>query len=563
MKKIKLKINLGICFFIICIVLLIISADTSFAAQQNMEQKINMMVNVLAPSSDSSWQRQNKKDAVFEILNKNPEISGNPLVDELINVVLNNEAKRKNVQVTRSIPDKDIEQILDIINPNINKKYRKQKKNIIIQILNNTYNPAEPVNSGGSGHGQTIQKGKSITAFAKVIVSDQISKQFQGANAIDGLENTEWVAHGSRGKWLLLKWRNPVNIKSIGLLGRRQDISVHIWDSDIIFSDGTIIEFGALDAASFRKISVNKKQITWIKYYIRDGKNNVGLSEIEVIGTRVSTIPPKLVIKPQLYPVNLAQEAKISVSSALKNKYRGAKAIDRNPMTEWVAKGNLNQWLRLSWKKAVKIDRIRLKGRIGDSASRINEALLIFSNGSIIQINGGLKAKQTKTIKTLQKKITWVKFYIRKSHHKAGLAEIEVNGKKVVKKIIALNLAQKASARASDYAGSKYKVRFVKDRHFETQWVAKGGRDKWISLEWDQPVAIGKLSITAGKGLENGRILDSVLILSDGSLIPVGKINPGQTKTFKINKSEMWWIKFFIRKGRGKIGVSEIIVQRW
>jgi len=103
----------------------------------------------------------------------------------------------------------------------------------------------------------------------------------------------------------------------------------------------------------------------------------------------------------------------------------------------------------------------------------------------------------------------------------------------------------------------------VNDRRLNTQWVAGGGRDSWVALEWRQPVDIGTLSLVAGEGLENGRIRDSVLILSDGSLLPVGGIRHGETVTLDLDRSEISWVKFFVREGRGKIGLSEIIVEEW
>ncbi len=558
MEKLKIKNKTARYFFIVFIILFLVAVDNTLAAQQDIEQKIDMIINVLSSPKDDRAKRQNSKNAILDLLTEKQDITKNPLVNDLINVFLGNGTTREDSRSSRLLQDSKIGQIVDIINPNVNNTKRQRWKKTVKEILNGTYGK-EPERPGEVKPSKIIRKGVSLTTSATVLVSDQISNRFKGTNAIDGLENTEWVAKGSRGKWLTLKWHDPVDIKYIGLLGRRQDISVHIWSSDIIFSDGTIIDFGSLEPARFRQISVNKKQITWLKYYIREGENNVGLSEIEVRGD----ITVKGAVKPSLFPANLAQKATISVSSSLKNRYSGKKAIDRNPMTEWVAKSAENQWLRLSWNKEIQIDHIKLKGRVGDSASRIEDAFIVFSDGDITKIKGGLDANQVKTIKGRHKKIMWLKLYIRYGQHKAGLAEIVVKGNIKQKQKIAANLAQKATARVSDQISRKYRAELVKDRNLDTQWVAKAGKDKWVSLEWDRPVSIGKLSLTAGKGLENGRILDSVLILSDGSLIPVGKIKPGKTITLSIDRSEMWWVKFFIRKGQGKIGVAEIVVREW
>jgi hypothetical protein len=69
------------------------------------------------------------------------------------------------------------------------------------------------------------------------------------------------------------------------------------------------------------------------------------------------------------------------------------------------------------------------------------------------------------------------------------------------------------------------------------------------------------MTVTEGKGLQDSRIDDAMVILSDGSLVSVGGLEPGQPKTVEINRKGLRWVRFFIREGRGKIGLAEIEVK--
>ena len=532
-------------------------------ARQDIDKKIDTIIDVLSPPADNNYQRQEKKRALRHLLVGDRSISGNPLVDELLRVYFDGGPSGTQRTGNGAALNSTIEQIIDILNPGADNRQRRRQKKAIIQILNGTYKKDRGYGGSGSVVG-TVNNGQDtfLAAIAEVTVSDQMGKRFRGTNAIDGLENIEWVARGSRGKWLLLRWNEPVNIKTIGLQGRRQDMSVHIWSSDIVFSDGTILNFGALNPARFREVTVNKKGITWLKYYIREGQNNVGLSEIRVMGALAGE-KVRGNAREKLVPVNLAQKALVLVSGSVNKKHSGKKAVDRNPVSEWVAGNGKNQWLQLSWKKGIDIDRIRLTGRYGDPGSRLTDLFLVFSDGAVVWVEGGLGSNQVKMVKGQHRKITWLKLFIRNGRHKAGIAEIEVFGKKGEKKKIEPNLAQKAVVRVSGKAGKRFKAGLVKDRRLDTQWVSSGGRDSWVALEWAQPVDIGTFSLVAGDGLKNGRIHDSVLILSDGSLVPVGGVKPGAKVTLDLDRSDIWWIKFFVRDGRGKIGVSEIIIKEW
>jgi len=544
-------------FFLVLSITVLAMAGESALARENLEKQIDTIIDVLSSPDTENRDLQNKKNTIRNILHQSEYKSGEPLIDGLIRVYLGERDGQGDTQNNQNVLDEGVEQIIGIINPDASWEERQKQKKTIITILNGNFQkePKQP-NKTRNGRNSKNLKSENLSILAEVTVSNEIGYQFRGENAIDGVENTEWVASGAQGQWLLLKWQNPVDVETVLLQGRRQDQRTQIWSSDLIFSDGSIMGAGALNAAELRTIRVNKKNITWMKYLVRNGVNDVGLSEIVAKGVRKSGGTGKNVV---LVPANLAQLATVSVSGYTK-KHIGEKAIDRNPKTEWIADGKNNQWIFLQWNQMVTIDHIKLRGRKSTSGSRKNDGFLVFSNGIIKPLNG-LDGRQIKDINCNFSEIFWVKYYIRKAQHNAGLAEIEVIGVMPKDNVVVSNLAQSAVVQVSDQQSGKFRSEYVNDRRLDTEWVAKGHRDKWVSLQWRRPVNVATITVTAGEGLENGRIEDAMVILSDGSLESVGGLAPGQPKTVEINRKGLRWVRFFIREGRGKIGLAEIEVK--
>jgi len=546
-------------------IFLLIMAGGQVQARENMEKQIDTIIDVLSSPDTNDQELQNKKSAIRNILNRKQHNSGGSLVDDLIRVYLGNGSRDENQQDNSGLLNKGVEQIIGIISPDASWEEREQQKKTIITILNGAYKkkPANTddthngTNDSQDGGGDNLDE--DLSAFVEVSASAELGYQFEGDNAVDGEENTEWVAPGGQGQWILLKWSKPVYIHTVMLQGRRQDMRAQIWSSDLIFSDGSIVGFGALNAAELRTVTVDKGNITWLKYFVREGQNNVGLSEILVKGSRSGKHSGK---KPNvsLVPANLAQRAVITVSGYTKKKHSGKKAVDRNPKTEWVARGSKNQWITLQWNRPVTINHIKLWGRHGDSDGRKHDGFFLFSDGVVIPVSG-LSGNASKTVKCNRSGISWVKYYIRRAQHNAGLAEMEVVGVMPKNNIVVPNLAQSATVQVSDQQRGNFRSEYINDRRLDTEWVARGHRDKWVSLQWHRPVNIATMTVTEGKGLQDSRIDDAMVILSDGSLVSIGGLEPGQPKTVEINRKGLRWVRFFIREGRGKIGLAEIEVK--
>lgn len=124
----------------------------------------------------------------------------------------------------------------------------------------------------------------NLACYADVTVSDEYSYEFRSDNATDRHRETDWVSTGSRNKWILLKWPYPVKIFEIKLLNRYTGSYDPIHRSELILSDGSIFYVGSIKTHGRKLITINKDGITWVRYLIHSGMNNVGLSEIVVFG---------------------------------------------------------------------------------------------------------------------------------------------------------------------------------------------------------------------------------------------------------------------------------------
>ncbi len=552
--------NLKVVFLFFMVAVFLLTSQPAWS-DQDLENQIDTIIDVLLPPDANDREVQNKKNTIRQILHKEQQNGENSLIDELLQSSQNSSSSGSN---NNSILDIGAERIVDILNPHADYRTKKQQKATLITILDGALkrkhrkSAKQPAKQSIKQPVVTNKNSRNLEDLAELTVSDELAYRYRVENVVDDIENTEWVASGSHGKWLLLRWRKPVTIDSVLLQGRRQDISVHIWSSDLIFSDGSVIDYGPLDAAQLKEITVNKRNINWMKYFIRDGENNVGLSEIRVRGTA-----GKAVVKPrppQKVAPNLAQKAKISTSSYINKKHSVRRAVDRNLQTEWISKKGLNHWLFLAWDRPVTIDYIKLKGGGGGSGRRAGNGFFAFSDGSVIPVDG-FSGNRSKRIKCKRRNIYWVKYYIRTNRKQIALAEIEVVGNRPKKVKVPENLAQQATVRVSDQKGWKYRGENVTDRRLDTEWVARGARDKWVALQWPDPVDVETITITAGKGLNKSRIDNGIIILSDGSLLQVGRLEPGRPVTVDINREELDWLRFFVRDGRGKIGLAEIEVK--
>ncbi len=124
----------------------------------------------------------------------------------------------------------------------------------------------------------------NLAGYADVTVSDDFGIDYRGYNATDRQRESDWVARGTKNKWILLNWPYPVDISMIKIINRQTGEYDPIHNSRLFLSDGSIFYVGSIKTHGRKLINVNKNGIFWVKFHIYSGVNNVGLSEIVVLG---------------------------------------------------------------------------------------------------------------------------------------------------------------------------------------------------------------------------------------------------------------------------------------
>jgi LmbE family N-acetylglucosaminyl deacetylase len=183
----------------------------------------------------------------------------------------------------------------------------------------------------------------NVAVLATATASSQTTTGLQGAsNAIDGiisgipnpLENAlnyssfapsgggEWVAPGQlAGAWIKLTWPSSVTTSQVLLYGRPDGVD-NVLSGTLTFSDGSSVAVGALPVGGAGyPISFASKTITWMQFTVNSAQGtNIGLSEIEVIGTLTSstnTFGPQMTNGPVATPTAIAgnQTATLTASA--------------------------------------------------------------------------------------------------------------------------------------------------------------------------------------------------------------------------------------------------------
>lgn len=130
----------------------------------------------------------------------------------------------------------------------------------------------------------------NIAPGATVSVSSATDNTaFAGQNVKDGIyliENTgEWKSSGESTPWVELSWPENAVVDRIHLYDRVGSSS-QIVQGEILFSDGSIIETGALpDDGSLKRLTFAPREIASLKLTVTGGLGEVGLAEIEVYDT--------------------------------------------------------------------------------------------------------------------------------------------------------------------------------------------------------------------------------------------------------------------------------------
>lgn len=170
--------------------------------------------------------------------------------------------QKKNYEDTLSTQKKEFEEKFKIIRETINNDNKTDKSEVVNHPIEN------------------------LSKFASANVSDEYDARYKGIFAIDQNLSTDWAARGVANKWIKLSWPFKINVNRIRIVNRQTGSHDPINDSELIFSDGSRFKVGPIYTHNIENLEIKKHNISWIKYLIITGVNNVGLSEIEVYGNK-------------------------------------------------------------------------------------------------------------------------------------------------------------------------------------------------------------------------------------------------------------------------------------
>jgi len=326
--------------------------------------------------------------------------------------------------------------------------------------------------TGGSG---SSSAGNNLARNAVARASSESTGQ-TADKAIDGIVSgykpdgsgtytSEWASdHQREGAWLSLTWSSPITLNRVVLYDRPNPYD-WITAGTITFSDGSTVQFGALDNnGGATNVDFASKTISSLRVTVSSvgsQTSNIGLSEIQVYssGSGSSTASTTSATTSTTSTTtsstttsstrsttssrtaasstatNLARQATAS-SSSFATGQGAAAAVDgvisgypANPGSEWASRGEkAGAWLNLSWSSAVTASRIVLYDRPNGS-DQVTAGRITFSDGSTVTVpsldNGG----QATTISFSPRRITSLRFTVTsvsQSTQNIGLSEIQV-----------------------------------------------------------------------------------------------------------------------------------------
>jgi hypothetical protein len=151
--------------------------------------------------------------------------------------------------------------------------------------------PAEVKAAERMGSTTILDAPENVALSAEISVSSFAKKCWPSGiknGVISSYHGNEWaVENQSTGAWVRLTWKTPQTVDRVWLFDRCDTAKLQVLESELRFSDGSIIKAGELpdDGAKGRQIAFPAKTITWLEVRItrtRTNAANIGLSEVAV-----------------------------------------------------------------------------------------------------------------------------------------------------------------------------------------------------------------------------------------------------------------------------------------
>lgn len=239
----------------------------------------------------------------------------------------------------------------------------------------------------------------------EVTTSTSYNDDYSGEAARDGIVRGEeftlhqWITDYESEADLTLTWNSPVTVNKAVFYDRISEAD-NVASGTITFSDGTVVEFGALDIAGLpTEITFDAVTTTSAVIHVVADESTmaVGLDEVEfytadgvnvaldATATATSVLPDGT--DNEEYNAGWYPEAYTNWYSAEKAINGYAKAtVPPGAEYEWASKGEPNPTITLSWFPAVKIGTIVLCDRINTNDHVIG-GTIEFSDGTEIEFD--------------------------------------------------------------------------------------------------------------------------------------------------------------------------------
>ncbi|WHY78448.1 family 20 glycosylhydrolase [Neobacillus sp. WH10] len=136
-----------------------------------------------------------------------------------------------------------------------------------------------------TGADYLIKKWLNLAPSATITASSEFNSNYAASKVADG--TGEWASKGEQNPWIQLNWTDSQTINEITFYDR-PNLADWAPGGTLTFSDGSSLEVSGIpNNGSAFTVTFPRKTVTWVKFQVSGGSGpNVGLSEIEVLGTK-------------------------------------------------------------------------------------------------------------------------------------------------------------------------------------------------------------------------------------------------------------------------------------
>jgi DUF1680 family protein len=148
--------------------------------------------------------------------------------------------------------------------------------------------PADPSDEGNLARSASVTASSTYPGYDPRGAIDGVVGGFPGD------VRNEWASRGEKeGAWLELRWNQPVEIETVALWDRPNDLD-QVLAGKLTFSNGDAVSVGALpdDAGEPAVVHFPRRPVTWLRFTVtavKPDSPNIGLSEIAVFGPKRGT----------------------------------------------------------------------------------------------------------------------------------------------------------------------------------------------------------------------------------------------------------------------------------